>query len=309
MGLWDWLVGDGSRVPDDYREAGWHRAKTPVDPDRRKEILRYPDKDDIEFAKKYDAFYGTPTDAYVNGTATIHGVSPNDYQRGHKEYPHYVPGTYRFSAGDAPLMQDQIAAAHLAANRSPLMGLGFDPNVAVWETDPEQQFNISGYTDVLHNGPNIPAHGEYRMGMEDRPKPAPDQPRPKPRTIKEYVTLRYGKDNDRMYIDADARPRKGSVSSVLGHESLHRGIGKLNRETSSPLVGKDNEYTVRREMYRRFADPESKDKDYPDKYVRNNQIEDANVINAISGRYDRMLAELEARAQDRMKRERPMGPR
>jgi hypothetical protein len=110
-------------------------------------LSSYPTPEDAAYARKYDFGYGTGNEPYIQGNvARVVGE-----QRG----PNFVPGTVRgMSTGEAtstagsdeasrnldlktpdtyPIhdtLGTQLAQAALAANRSPMATLGFDPSRA-----------------------------------------------------------------------------------------------------------------------------------------------------------------------------------
>lgn len=338
MGLWDWMFGGAPNLPSDYREGGWHRAPPP-DPEKRKDILKYPNRDDVEFAKKYDAFYGTPADAYVNGTASVN-VLPSYLYKHYYEDPNSQPsfdGSHEkmVPSSSVPHIQEQIAAAALAANRSPVAGVGFDPRVMHWENDPETDWNIRGFTPAYYSGPNAYSFWEdAKEAPKKGPKPKPPLPKyenpPKKsepsapskvplEELKKRILKRSESNwRDRVFIDAHAVTRRDAINSTPTHESVHRGIGKLEADQRdlfnrvgvkySPVVSNDaNEYVTRREMYQRFGNPEGLDADYPDQYQRNPQIDEAN--GPMARYYDTLREHLDRLAQEKMKLMRPMGPR
>lgn len=291
MGLWDYLFGRKDEpIAPDYREGGAHRAK-PADPDRLRDIRGYPTKEEVDFAKKYDYFYGTPTDAYVKGTGVAQKATDEEYL---KYYNNPFMGN-KFSAPRSVVPEhvaDQFAAAHLAANRSPLAALGFDPRVMNY-VDAEKLYTISGYTPSEYQGPNYYSNQPLVTGKGKGAKTT-------------NIPTEKGAADRIFYVSN--YPSKTEITTTPTHESIHRGIGKVaSRYPGMTPSGEDNEMMVRRDMYKNFANPE--DKSMIPGFGVNEQIYEANKIPANAKFYDALLEKYGQKAQEMIAKQRPMGPR
>lgn len=104
-------------------------------------LLNYPTSEDAQFAKKQDWSYGQPYAPYFEGKRFTHLMGdPNA-----RPLEMHNLNMDRFGQNSAPAINDYYAKAALAANRSPLASLGFDPTrtAADLGRDP-RKVNISG---------------------------------------------------------------------------------------------------------------------------------------------------------------------
>ena len=126
MGIYDWVQGLFSDPP--AAQAKPYAA----DP-----VTHYPTTDDTAFAKQQDWSYGQPYDPYFKGQRSTYVASD----------PNYSDFKTESEYGSKGLPEDYYARGALAANRSALATLGFDPSrvgADVWH-DP-RKVSVLGLT-------------------------------------------------------------------------------------------------------------------------------------------------------------------
>lgn len=227
-------------------------------------LLNYPTSEDAQFAKKQDWSYGQPYAPYFEGKQfnVFTGNHPFD-----DPIKMMNTGLGRRSQGVAPALDDYYAKAALAANRSPLAALGFDPS--------RTALDLNERKAQARSGDNI-----YALGGV------------------------YNPGTDEAYASIT------SPSSIV-HESIHRGIQKLNE---SPYWNKNwpdsggeqhdlNELVVRRLMQTKAGDPET--------YAGNKQRETAmeHFGNTNFPFRQKMIDDMEAAAALLIAKRKPGGPR
>lgn len=124
-------------------------------------LARYPSAEDAAFARKHGAFYGTAVDPYASGqTATMlagtaRGATPNQVTDPRLARTGPLSS---FSGPNVPLLPDVYARAGLAANRSAVAGLGFDPRRFSMEPemDADRTNTPGAYSSVNDHGFVVP---------------------------------------------------------------------------------------------------------------------------------------------------------
>jgi len=106
-------------------------------------LAEYPSSDDAAFARDVGAFYGTGVEPFATGQAAVMFGDANGPAPGQGQYlstltdPAYAVATESPDVPNAGAIPDTYARAGLAANRSAIVGLGYDP----------RKFSMDGYTD------------------------------------------------------------------------------------------------------------------------------------------------------------------
>ena len=130
----------------------------------------FPGDDDLAMARRYDTTYGTDMGAYAqpgNGqrVRTMGLTAANEAMRGDP------------NAGGRPVMDqaqsDQLLRAWIAAQRSPVAALGFDPRKIALAPEGTPQAGLAGFyhprNDIMWSeatSPTTPVHESMHRGME-----------------------------------------------------------------------------------------------------------------------------------------------
>lgn len=154
---------------DDRVAAGWL-------PKDDAPTTRYPTSDDVDFARQYGHFDINPRSEYLNNQrARVLSGDPNPWYLGRADH---LPAKEVKDQGVPRAMRDYYARGALAAKRSALATLGFDPAVvaADLERDPDK-VNLLGasrdneiYANARH--PSTLVHESIHRGI-DRLKASP----------------------------------------------------------------------------------------------------------------------------------------
>lgn len=125
-------------------------------------LKRYPNKEDVDFARQQDDSYGKPYAPYFNRQAFhMLDAPPGDMSlEGPYNSRMYNPSQSRLPFGETA---DVYAKAALAAKRSALASLGFDPSKATMDVtrNPENVNILGAYspsTDSIYSNARAPSN-------------------------------------------------------------------------------------------------------------------------------------------------------
>jgi hypothetical protein len=104
---------------------------------------KYPGKEDVELARKYQTQYGNPLSGHFEegskGRTVSEELAPRVLNGGLYNSVPYVARTKE--------QADILMQAQIAANRSPIAALGYDPRELLTTPYEKAEFNISGTTE------------------------------------------------------------------------------------------------------------------------------------------------------------------
>ena len=253
---------------------------TPVQQDHPR--TDWPTMDDVEMSKRYELDYGDSIARYTNpGLANMNVIPIEKVPRWYNEKftdPKNPPYTQRDIDKGA---SEYIHRAWLASRRSAVSQLGFD-----WGHTVVSPSNTR-YTAAL---PDSVGYSELR-GFYEPPTKNPNDPEALPLGDTIWANSRY--------------------ETTVIHESVHRGLRKLQDQGIIPkLSGDDDEALTQLFIHRHFRSSEVEEGAHPVKEGRERDY--AEGIRAAIKQVEKSgfnLDEIEEKAANYIAKKRPMGPR
>ena len=222
---------------------GWFKSAPPPVRDLGiKQEVKYPDLEEADLGREVDQFYGNPKQAWFQPGVDIRTI---DIRKAPE-----VLNDYRFDSVKweklSQYQADNLYIAAVAANKSALAGLGFDPRAVITSPLAPVQLNIRGQynpaTDTMWTDEKSPptyVHESVHRGVEElrRAGLIARSPEEERRTGKQYI----GPHDDEMITRAVMQRHFGDVERKTPYANIgqidsakkaylddERGIAKLD---------------------------------------------------------------------------------